>query len=182
MQAYQTHSRDLPRALLTLALAASVLALASCAKPASDAELAQAYGFYVEAPQTLNHVLSTANSELLVRESIANADESYVRTTEINQADKTSKITAVFKDYRPEGASSVTINGEVTLTSLGRVFSINGSLAYKGLNLRSLVFKNASLEQMPESDGGFSFLPVGGSIQADKRVIGAEEFFTEILK
>lgn len=177
------HYRPLIGALAALTLGALATAtLASCAQRVGDGELAQAYAFYIEAPKTLDHVLATSNTDNLVSESISNPDESYIRTTEINQADKTSKITARFKNYRPENAPSVTIDGDVVMTSLGPVFSLNGTLKFTGILPKTLTFKNASLQQFQSEDGNVTFRPVDGSVQADKRVIGVDEFFTEILQ
>lgn len=173
--------RSVSAAIAVLA-AASVIALASCAKPASDAELAQAYTFYIEAPNTLKKVVSTANTENFIAESVSNPDGSYIRSTEIDQAAKTSKITATFKDFHPADAKTVTLNGEVVMTSLGNVFSVNGSIEYKGINLKKLTFKNASLRQTKTDAGDVTFKPVDGSVQADKREIGVEEFFMGILQ
>ncbi len=171
----------LTRAALAAA-ALSLLALASCAKDVGDRELAQAYSFYLNAPTTLTKVLATSNTENFVAESLSNPDGSYTRKTEINQADKTSKITATFRDYHPASAKTVSIDGEVVMTSLGAVFSLNGSLTYKGMLPKTLTFKNASLRQGKSDDGQVSFSPVKGTVVADRRVLTVDEFFTEILK
>lgn len=177
-----TAARAAP-ALCAFALYALASALlTSCAPRVGDRELAQAYAFYINAPRTLDHVLATSNSDNLVSESISNPDGSYIRNTEINQADKTSKITASFKNYHPSDAKTVTMDGDVVMTSLGQVFSLNGTLKFKGILPKALTFKNASLRQIVAEDGTVTFRPVEGSVQADRRTIGVDEFFTEILR
>lgn len=163
------------------ALAVSLTLLVSCAKPVSDAELKQAYLFYIEAPATLTKLLSSSNTDSLVAESLSSDSGDYVRSTEINQADKRAKITTTFKDYHPKGTESVTINGEVILTSLGNRFFLNGVLAYKGIKPAKLVFKNIQLEQINDASGS-SFIPVDGVALADSREIQCKVLFTDILK
>jgi len=172
----------LSRAAAALVAACSLVALASCAKEASDKELAQAYTFYIEAPRTLKKVVSTANTDKFVAESISNPEGTYIRATEIDQAAKTSKITATFKGFHPVDAETVTMDGEVVMTSLGRVFSINGTLTYRGIRPKTLTFNNASLEQGRTDDGNVSFRPVSGTVVADKRSIPVDVFFNEILQ
>ena len=159
----------------------SLISLASCAKGASDAELRKAYNLYIEAPAGLSKVLSTANSETLIAESLSNDSGSYIRTTEINQADKRVIITSTFKDYHPEGSSSITVNGTVQLKNLETNFFINGELTYTGIKPRTLAFKNIQLEQKSDETGAV-FFPVGGYAVADGREISCEVLFTEIFK
>ena len=162
-------------------VALAFTSLVSCAKPVSDAELKQAYLFYVEAPATLSKLLSSSNTDSLIAETLTNDSGNYIRSTEINQADKRAKITTTFKDYHPKGTESVTINGEVVLTSLGNRFFLNGELLYKGIKPAKLTFKNIQLEQ--RNDGGeSSFMPVDGAALADSREITGKELFADILK
>ncbi len=153
----------------------------SCAKPVSDAELKQAYLFYIEAPATLSKLVSSSNTDSLVAESLSNDSGNYIRSTEINQADKRAKITTTFKDFHPKGTESVTINGEVILTNLGNRFFLNGELSYKGIKPAKLVFKNIQLEQQNDANGT-TFIPIDGLAQADSREIPGKILFTDILK
>lgn len=162
-------------------LAFAFTALASCAKPVSDAELKQAYLFYIEAPATLTKLVSSSNTESLIAETLSNDGGNYIRSTEINQADKRAKITTTFKDYHPKGTEAVTINGEVILTNLGNKFFLNGELVYKGIKPAKLIFKNIQLEQKNDASGS-SFIPVDGLALADSREITGKELFADILK
>jgi len=155
--------------------------LASCAKPVSDAELKQAYLFYIEAPATLTKLLSSSNTDSLIAESLSDDSGTYIRSTEINQADKRAKITTTFKDFHPKGTESVTINGEVILTNLGNKFFLNGELRYEGIKPAKLVFKNIQLEQKNEA-GESMFVPIDGIALADSREITGKVLFTDILK
>lgn len=165
--------------LVMIALAA--IGLGACSKPATNAEIAQAYNFYIEAPRTLSKVISKSQSDTLITETVASDDESYVRKTEINQADKTSKITVTFKDFNPGTEGSVKINGEIVLSSLSNLFAINGTLNFKGMKPSRLEFRNVTLTQH-QTDGNPTFLPEDGTILADKREISVDEFFVEIMK
>lgn len=156
--------------------------IVSCAKPATDAEIAQAYNFYLESPQTVSKVLSSATTDKLLDETVANADESYIRKTEINHADSTSKITITFKDFKPRSGSSIVMNGEIILSSLGNVFAINGELAYENFKPALLVFRNPTLVQQIDDNGDPRFTVKDGTILADKREIGVDEFFNKIMK
>ncbi len=167
-------------AALTVSLLA-LITLVSCSKPVSDAELKQAYLLYIEAPSTLTKIVSTANTDTLIAESLSNDSGSYIRSTEINQADKQTKITTTFKDFHPTNIDSITMNGTVVLTSQQTMFFLNGQLSYKGIKPARFLFKNVQLEQQQSAEGTV-FIPFGGSILADRREISSEMMFTEILK
>lgn len=169
-------------AVLFALVASASLALVSCSKPATDAQIAEAYNFYLESPRALSKVLSSVSTDKLIDETVASEDESCVRKTEINQTDGTTKITVTFKDYKPRSGSPVVMNGSLVISSLGTVFAINGSLDYKGFTPARLTFRNATLSQQLDANGDASFIAKEGTILADKREIGVDEFFNKIMK
>lgn len=176
----------LHRALVALmlgSLAVSVTSVfSSCAKPATDAQIAEAYNFYLESPSKLSKILSSASTDKLIDETVASEDESCVRKTEINQTDGTTRITVTFKDYKPRSGSPVVMNGSLVISSLGTVFAINGSLDYKGFTPARLTFRNATLTQQQNENGDPSFTAKEGTILANKREISVDEFFNKIMK
>jgi hypothetical protein len=166
-----------------IALAAlASLAIVSCSSPATDAQIAEAYNFYLESPNRLSKMLSSATTDKIIDETVASEDETCVRKTEINQASSTSKITVTFKDYKPRKGTSVAMNGQLVISSLGNVFAINGSIDYKGFVPARLTFRNATLTQRIDENGDPSFIAKEGTILADKREIGVDEFFNKIMR
>ncbi len=153
----------------------------SCTKPVSDTELKQAYLFYINAPETLSKIVSTSNTDSLISETISSDSGNYIRSTEINQADKRAKITSTFKEYHPKGTPSITINGEIILTNLENKFFLNGELSYQGIKPTKLVFKNIQLEQKNDQ-GEAVFIPIDGTARADTREITGVYLFNTILK
>lgn len=129
----------------------------------------------------MTKVISTSESDTLISESHSNESGSFTRTTEVNQADKNAIITSTFKYFHPVGVDAITVNGTAVLTTNKTSFFLNGELNYKGILPARMVFKNVQFEQREDAEG-LVFVPMGGSILADKREIETGFFFTQIVK